>query len=245
MSKSKPVRSFSRGLAVLAALNQRNFSTVSQISQAARLPRATTHRLLETLIGEGYVSRSADGDVYSLREDVLALSSGLTDEARATDLSRPLVDALSAEIVWPMNVLIAEGPALMVRHSTHGQCPRSLLSRSNAGMRVPLLATSAGRIYLAKLPKEERLALIEQAGESSSAAADLVEEAAMLGYGYRDTGMPQRTNSIAVAVCADGRPVACISATFIRSVVTQEVAVERYLPALRDVVRSVEARLAA
>src|SRR5690606_40094845 len=69
-----------RGLQVLRALNEHNYTTVLQLSKATGLPRATIYRLLDTLIAAGYVAQGGTKDLYRLTIMVRALSDGFDDE---------------------------------------------------------------------------------------------------------------------------------------------------------------------
>ena len=58
------VRGLTRGLDLLKALNSQEGgrSTLAQLAEVTGLHRTTVRRLLETLIAEGYVRRSASDD---------------------------------------------------------------------------------------------------------------------------------------------------------------------------------------
>jgi IclR family mhp operon transcriptional activator len=249
----KHVRCLSRGLEVLRALNESNYSSVSEISRMTGLPRATVYRLLETMVTEGYVARNSDEDIYSLCAATRNLTSGLSDNALATDLVRPLAEELSKEIVWPIDVTTFDGHRMRVCFSTHGRSPRSLLGRSSVGHSLPLVGTATGRAFLASLPVAQREPIIQEVMKEPQECCPvlrsdvdrLIRRAEELGYGFRNGGSIPRTSAIALPIRSKGRPVACVSAMFIKSAVSLDDAASRYLGPMHAVVRRVEAQLEA
>ena len=76
----KPIRSFSRGLAVLAALNRHGSATALTLARETGVPRATVYRLLQTMLDDGYVGRGTADDRFHLRLKTRGLSEGFEDE---------------------------------------------------------------------------------------------------------------------------------------------------------------------
>ena len=56
-SKEQSIRSISRALHVLQAINQHGALTMTQISQIVKLPYPTACRIVYTLVGEGVIER--------------------------------------------------------------------------------------------------------------------------------------------------------------------------------------------
>jgi len=71
------VKSLSRGLSVLAAVNQYRPATVKQLVHSTRLPKPTLIRLLQSLVAEGYVDSATDGTGYRVGARARRLTSGL------------------------------------------------------------------------------------------------------------------------------------------------------------------------
>ena len=55
MERGFPIRSVSRSIAVLRAINQGKWLTLMEISKAVDLPYPTTFRIIQTLTHEGLV----------------------------------------------------------------------------------------------------------------------------------------------------------------------------------------------
>ena len=57
-------------------------------------------------------------------------------------------DELCREIVWPVSIATLSGQAMVLRETTDHRSPLAV-ERHSAGLRVPLLGSAAGRVYLA------------------------------------------------------------------------------------------------
>lgn len=253
LSRNRRVRGLTRGLAVLRALNESNYATALQLSRATGLPRPTVYRLLETLIGAGYVAHGPRPDNYRLTIAVRALSDGFDDEAWVTDIASPILAELGQAIVWPTDIATFDRDAMVVRETTHARSPLSI-NREKAGFRPPVLLTALGLAYLAAITDAERETILNTLAASDRpdaalarnrrAVASLLAEVRRRGYGFREGGISPKTGSIAVPVMWRGRPLACINIHYILSAISMEQVVERYLPPMRAAAAKIEKALA-
>lgn len=254
MESTRPIRALLRGLDALAVLNLRNGATVSEVAAEIRLPRTTTYRILETLSTAGYVFRDAVDDRYRLTILVRGLADGFDDEAWVTQIAKPYLYELCRDIVWPVAIASLSGTTMMVRETTDHRSPLAV-ERYTAGFRVPILTSASGRAYLACCPQPQRDALVEILARSSrehdALAKDRVELNRLLSevraQGYATAVRPRRVSdeaSIAVPIVHDDRVLACLMTRFSSTAVPLKVAVERFLPRLRDTATKIRARLA-
>lgn len=244
MESTRPIRALIRGLDALTVLNLRNGATVSEVAQEIRLPRTTTYRILETLSHAGFVYRDATDDRYRLTIMVRGLSDGYDDEAWITQIARPYIYELGKDIVWPVAISSLSGTSMMVRESTDHRSPLAV-ERYSAGFRVPILTSSSGRVYLAFCTPAQRDSLLEILGRSSreedklarnrTELMKMLNEARMQGYAY--AVRPRRVSdeiSMAVPIMIDDRVLAAVMVRFSGSAVPLKLAVDRFLPKLRD-----------
>jgi IclR family mhp operon transcriptional activator len=238
-----------RGLDALTVLNLRNGATVSEVAQEIRLPRTTTYRILETLSHAGFVYRDANDDRYRLTIMVRGLSDGYDDEAWVTQIARPYIHELGKDIVWPVAVASLSGTSMMVRESTDHRSPLAV-ERCPAGFRVPLLASSSGRVYLAFSAPTHRDSLLDilarSTREEDALARNRTELMKMLNdtrmQGYASAVRPRRVSdeiSIAVPIMVDDRVLAAVTIRFSGTAVPLKLAVERFLPKLRDTAQKI------
>lgn len=228
----------------MTVLNLRNGATVSEVAQEIRLPRTTTYRILETLSHAGYVYRDATDDRYRLTIMVRGLSDGFDDEAWVTQIARPYINDLGKDIVWPIAIASLSGTTMMVRETTDHRSPLAV-ERFSAGFRVPLLTSSAGRVYLAFCPQAQRDSLLDILGRSTREQDKLAKSRAEVqkmlteirSQGYATAVRPRRVSdeiSMAVPILVDDRVLATVLTRFSGSAVPLKLAVERFLPKLRE-----------
>lgn len=249
MESTRPIRALIRGLDALTVLNLRNGATVSEVAQEIKLPRTTTYRILETLSHAGFVYRDATDDRYRLTIMVRGLSDGYDDEAWVTQIARPYIYELGKDIVWPVAIASLSGTSMMVRESTDHRSPLAV-ERFSAGFRIPLLTSSSGRVYLAFSSPTQRESLLEILARSSreedKLARNRVEVMKLLNdarmQGYATAVRPRRVSdeiSMAVPIMIDDRVLAAVTIRFSGSAVPLKLAVDRFLPKLRDTAQKI------
>ena len=76
------------------------------------LPKATTHRLLATLLRHGYVQQLANGD-YALGMQIIALGAFAASTNDLASLGRPILDRLVLECGETVHLGVLQGDALL------------------------------------------------------------------------------------------------------------------------------------
>lgn len=235
-------RSLGRGLKMLAILNTSGEHRVASLARAVKLPRSTAFRMLCTLVEEGYVWRDPATDIYHPTAMVRALSDGVDGADRLVQAARPLVTTLGKELIWPVNLATLSGTSVLLRQSTDATSPLAVV-RYSAGYRASLLDRAAGLVLLAfsDRPRSQMLLDLlyrpdtpERPAVARADAERLIVEARRLGFScvHRASQSSERS-SLSVPVLAGGDILAALTVRFARSAVTQQVIMERFLPALR------------
>jgi IclR family mhp operon transcriptional activator len=249
----KPIRAFSRGLAVIEALNHHGTASALQLARESGVPRPTVYRLLQTLIDAGYVARGVEDDRFHLRQKIRGLSGGFKDEHWIADVAAPLLMELTERIAWPCDVCTLEGLQMVIRDTTHFRAPLSI-DRNMVGRHLPLLATASGLAYIAFVPADERRLLLELLAQSDSpadavakdfsAVARLIANTRRRGYGVRQGGtLWPHTGSVALPIRHGKRVLGCINAIWMARVIGFEEGVRRCLAPLQQTRASIEERL--
>lgn len=254
------VRGLSRGLQVLQALNAMDSgrATSQQISDLTGLHRTTVRRLLETLMHEGFVRRSASDDSFRLALKVRSLSEGFTDDERIATLAPPIMGRLLQNVAWPSDLTTPDGDAMIIRETTHRFSTLSF-HRSMVGRRLPILLTAAGRAYFAMCPAGEREDILEllrsgAGGEEQKALASndafiraLVRRVRADGFGsnHGDWAAQSKIGAVAVAIVSGKRVLASLNVVFLSRAVTLAEATRRYVPELQTAARGMIELLAA
>jgi IclR family mhp operon transcriptional activator len=138
---------------------------------------------------------------------------------------------------------------MMVRETTDHRSPLAV-ERYSAGFRVPLLTSSSGRVYLAFSPPTQRESLLEILARSSkdedglaknrTELMKLLNDARMQGYAtaVRSRRVSDEV-SMAVPIMIDDRVLAAVSIRFSGTAVPLKLAIERFLPKLRDTAQKI------
>ena len=251
---TRPIRALMRGLAVLSELNRLERGAINTLAAAASLPRTTTYRILETLRLAGYVERDAHDDCYRPGILVRMLSAGFDDDALLAHIAKPLLAALGAQILWPVAVAMPCGSSMMIRETTDRQSPLAL-EQYSAGVRVPMLASAAGRVYLAYCPAPQRDALLELLARSSLPEDRVARDRTELDRLLSETraqgfGMAQRARrvseetSLAIPVHAKDTILATVSVRYAATAVPLRIAMEQFLPKMREVAQKIATQFA-
>jgi IclR family transcriptional regulator, mhp operon transcriptional activator len=250
MTSTRPIRALLRGLEVLHVLNQQNGATVSEVATAIDLPRTTTYRILETLCHAGYAYRAASDERYRLTILVRGLSDGFDDEAWVTQIARPYMYELCAELVWPVAIATLSGSTMLIRQTTDHRSPLAVEKRG-PGFRVAILGSASGLAYLTYCPKEQREALLDLLAKSKrpedapaqnrKKVADQLLETRKRGYAiWRRSRRVSDELSYSVPILAPGeRLLATLTIRFSITAVPEAEAVQRFIPRLRAVAQRI------
>lgn len=121
----------------------------ADLADATDLPKATLHRLFQTLEAEGYLQREPDGRSYSvgLRSRQLAVATLSTMRVRTARLA--VMRALAKDTGETCNVAIPDREAMVYLDRVETEWP--LRVQFSVGTRVPLHCTASGKLYLSTL----------------------------------------------------------------------------------------------
>jgi IclR family transcriptional regulator, mhp operon transcriptional activator len=249
---TRPIRALSRGLAVLAELNKLERAPIHTLSSAVRLPRTTTFRILETLRLAGFVERDAHDDCYRPTVQVRSLADGFDDEAMIAHIGKAHLPALALEIVWPMDIATPAGSAMQVRETS--QSPLAL-EPNGAGDLLPMLASAAGRAYLAFSRPAVREAVLESLARTAAPDERLARDRPEIERILHETrqqgfGLSQRARRISQEItlalplrCRD-QVLGTLAVRCAATAVPLRNAMEQFLPKMREVALKIEAEFA-
>ena len=147
------VRAVERALQILECFDDRHPERgVSEISEEIGLHKATTYRILTTLMNYGYIERAADGQKYRLG---LRLSELGFKVVRRMDLRRealPLIQQLLDQLGETCDLCVFDHGRVFyldVLQSRH-----AVTVAATPGQRLPVHCTASGKLFLAYLPAD-------------------------------------------------------------------------------------------
>jgi IclR family mhp operon transcriptional activator len=241
MERGIPIRSVSRSLAVLQAINSAGSLSLTEIARAVGLPYATTSRLVMTLIHEGMLEQEPGRKNYRPTALVQSLASGYHDHSQLGAISRPHIIELTHKHGCPVVVSSRFGLSMIIRESTH-TLSHFTLSTYYPGFVYPLADSAAGLVYLAFSSEANRQMMRRGLAESSAAdqtALSLISDAALeeirrKGYATRGrnrfTAPEGKNSAIAAPIFHDGRICGALALIFLASSMRMETAVKLYAP---------------
>lgn len=244
-------RSLQRGLQVLLLLNARESASVAEIRDETGAPRASLYRVLDTLVREGFVFRHPSDNRFRLAKRVRALSAGFSEHVFLMTLAQPSLDAVTAELRWPVSLGMLSGAEVEIRGSTDEQSPMAA-DRFALGYRMPVLTTATGLCLLAHLERSEREALLAELASTGQATA-LRDRAALdtelrtirsRGFAVFERRR-QRTSATSIAVpIKEGRgPLrGAITLRYAKAALPLSSAVSRFVPVLRRAAHEIAQR---
>lgn len=239
----RPIRTAARILAVLVAVNRRGRATLTQVASDTGLPTPTALRLLRSLVGEDYLERDLADGRFQPTARVSLLSCGFDEEAWIAKTAKPLVEELGDLLRWPISLATPSGVRMSVRVNTDRSSPLAV-RRYSIGFTVPMLGSSAGRVYLAYCEASQRAMLLDALRHSADDEDHIARErekvrtllAGIRRNGYAFHQIPRRVSdliTLGVPVLTGERIVACIVIRFARSAVPDSTALRVFLPAMQ------------
>ncbi|WP_051988330.1 IclR family transcriptional regulator [Bosea sp. UNC402CLCol] len=195
-----------------------------EVADAIKIPRSATHRLLASLVEEGYVRQERDFGSYVLTAKVASLGLRYLQAHGITDLMQPVLDRLAQDCGELVRVTILDEDRLIFVAKAQG-ARGGLRYDPDAGQEARLSCSSSGLAWLSTKSDEEAIALIEKQGygsreeygpnapQTAQAVRRRLREARLLGYAVTQQTFSQWMNAIATPIRAslDGRVTGTIS----------------------------------
>lgn len=251
-----PIRSLVRGMDVLQTVNREGSVTLTRICELTGLPYPTVFRIMQTLIGNGYVECEPTRKWYRATLLTKSLSSGFQDDSRLVKVSRPYIVKLTDKFTWPISITTRVGNMMMVRDSTHSLTSLTL-SNYAPGFTLPIAECSTGKVYLAFCSDEERR-IIRKGFDVLGSPADrmgamlmdgesLLTDIRQKGYATQArntyTSNPGKTSSIAVPLMHEGKLFGCMAIIFFTVGIKMEKAQDSFVEDLKASAAEISARL--
>lgn len=136
---------------------------LAEISDALSIPRSGTHRLLATLIAEGYVRQDQVHGEYTLALKLVSLSLIYLSMGGVLDISQPVLDRLASASGELARLGVVEDDHIVFVAKAQG-ATSGLRYDPDMGSRPPLHCTASGQAWLSTMSDEAALALVGRQG---------------------------------------------------------------------------------
>jgi len=241
MEKGVPIRSISRSISVLQAINRAGDLSLMEIAKRAKVPYPTACRIVQTLMHENLIEREPTRKHYRPTALVQSLSSGFQVRSRLVAVARKHIVSLTHQHGWPVSLATRVGQSMVIRDSTHSLTSQTF-NNYYPGYTLPILECAAGKAYLAYAGDDEREMIIRGIRDSdvkcdgltmklleSGALVDDIRKAGYAAKGRnRYTETPGKTSSIARPIFDSEGVVGSIVLIFFSSAMKIGDAAARY-----------------
>jgi DNA-binding IclR family transcriptional regulator len=217
-SGSGPVQSVDRAVAILEILARDGEAGVTEVARELDVHKSTASRLLAALDRRELVTQDTARGKFRLGVGIVRLAGAASRKLDVVQESRPVCRALAQEVGETVNLAILSGRDALYLDQVAG--PAALSPHNWAGQRIPLHATSDGKVLLAYLPEGELTACLAPplARFTNRTITDLAEFGELLaevrrrGFATAVEELEAGLTAIAVPVRnAEGNVIASIS----------------------------------
>ncbi len=153
MSNNGTVQSVDRAVSVLEILAHAGEAGVTEIAVELGVHKSTAFRLVSALEQRGLVEQHADRGKYRLGVGLLRLAAATTARLDLVQESRALCRALALETGETVNVTVLSDDAALYVDQIAGSS--ALQPHNWVGQRIPLHATSNGKVLLSAMSDTE------------------------------------------------------------------------------------------
>jgi len=153
MSNNGSIQSVDRAGAILEILARDGEAGVTDIAGELGVHKSTASRLLAALDRRELVAQDSARGKFRLGVGILRLAGAVGRGLDLVQESRPVCRALAREVGETVNLAILSGGDALYLDQVAG--PAALSPHNWAGQRIPLHATSDGKVLLAYLPEAD------------------------------------------------------------------------------------------
>jgi DNA-binding IclR family transcriptional regulator len=147
------VQSVDRAITILELLAREGESSVTELAAELGVHKSTAFRLLATLESHRLVEQVNDRGRYRLGVGNLRLAGATTARLDVVTEARPLTRQLAADTGETVNITVRSEESALYLDQAAGSS--ALQSHNWVGQRIPLHATSNGKVLLSELSEHE------------------------------------------------------------------------------------------
>jgi IclR family pca regulon transcriptional regulator len=216
------VKSVAKAFAVLQAFGPDASELVlADVARAAGLDNGTAFRLLNTLVGLGYIEKVPDTRRFRLTFKCLDLGFNAIARSDLRSIARPLLRTMVGDRIEAASIGVLDGAEVVYIERIQAGLNR-LAVDVRVGYRVPAYSSALGRAILSHLPVETQRALLEANPPRQLTARTVTEidrllaeiaKAKVDGFAVSDEETVTGLRVIAAPITdVDGVPIAAVSA---------------------------------
>jgi DNA-binding IclR family transcriptional regulator len=180
---------------------------VSELARRLGLAKSNVHRLLSTLVAEGMIERSPHTGGYRLGIVVFELGEAVRVHLDLHAAAGPVLASLRAETGESSQVGVLDGDEVV--YVDRLESSHTLRLFTETGRRVPVHATSSGKVLLAFAPEHEQEAYLRRAELSRLTPDTITDPVAFRATldAVRTHGWAEAANEREVGVASIAAPI--------------------------------------
>ena len=210
------VQSVDRAMTILEILARNGDTGVTEIAAQLGVHKSTAFRLLATLENHRMVEQLGDRGQYRLGVTNLRLAGATTARLDVVTEARDVSRRLAASTGETVNVaVLADTAALYVDQVAAAS---ALQSHNWVGQRIPLHATSNGKILLSELPEEAVWAAVRDMPRLTEQTITTHEALAAELAHVRELGYALANNELELGLSAVAAPIRNVHADVVASI---------------------------
>ena len=212
-----PVQSVDRAVAILEILARDGEAGVTEVARELDVHKSTASRLLAALDRRELVTQDVARGRFRLGVGIVRLAGAASARLDVIQESRPVCRELAQQVGETVNLAILSGRDALYLDQAAG--PAALSPHNWAGRRIPLHATSDGKVLLADRPEAELAAcLTPPLARFTERTVTAVAEFPALLAEVRRRGFATAVDELEAGLTAIAAPVRDAEGTVIASV---------------------------
>ncbi len=126
---------------------------VSELAREMGYQKSNVHRILTTLVEQGYVVRFDAGSTYQLNYKMFEIGSRVVSRLRLSEVARPFLQRIVRRTGESAHIMIYHNAEIIYLDKIENNAP--IRASSEPGLRAPAYCVASGKVLLAYQPDDE------------------------------------------------------------------------------------------
>lgn len=126
---------------------------VTELAQQLGYQKSNVHRILTTLLDQGYVIRFDAGPTYQLNYKMFEIGSRVVSRLRLSEVARPYLRRIVKQTGESAHIMIYHNAEVIYLDKIENNAP--IRASSEPGLRAPAYCVASGKVLLAYQPDDE------------------------------------------------------------------------------------------
>lgn len=200
-------KAFVKGLNLLSALSADGKPrTLTSLAEQLSLTKSNTHRLLHTLIENGFVRQDGEKGPYSPTLRLWEMGSRIVAGLDLMEIARAPMRDLSRQTEESIHLSVLDGMEVVYLDKIEGT--QAVRAYTHVGSRAPAWAVATGKVMLAHIPEAEEKLIAEATQERFTPQTLITKDALSKEFArIREAGIAFNAGEWRADVCGAAAPI--------------------------------------